>query len=159
MSFPIKPHDILSLVEDSTAALGASPASVRRAYVCVVMATHLAEHVAAANGLEATEYRDQVERREPALKLVRDLGNYAKHVHITRYSPEAEPPAKFAFGNSHASLADILDEPDEEDWREEFSAEGFYVRDSSSQVRSLLDLMRAVVFFWREELRRLDLWT
>jgi hypothetical protein len=158
MSFPIKPHDILSLVEDSTAALVAAPTSVRRAYVCVVMAAHLAEHVAAAKGYDAAEYRDQVERTEPALRLVRDLGNYAKHVHITRYSPEAEPLASFDLGNSHRSLADIMDETDEEGWREDFSTEGFYVRDSSSQVHSLLAVMRAVVYFWREELLRLDLW-
>lgn len=158
MSFPIKPHDILSLMEDSVAALAASPASVRRAYVCVIMAAHLAEHVAAAKGYDVSEYRDRIELEEPALKLVRDLGNYAKHVHITRYTPEAGPIAVSGATSLYRSLADTIDDDDGEDGSEDATTEGFYVQDGLSQARSLLVILRSVIFFWREELLRLSLW-
>ncbi len=150
MNFPIKPHDILSLTEDSVAALAASPGSARRAYVSVIMAAHLAEHVAAAKEYDPFEYRAEIEQRQPALKLMRDLGNYAKHVHITRYAPEVGQVTSHLYTPS-----DYLEEDEfDEDWTGEAMAEGFYVRDSADQVRPLLTLMRSVVFFWREELLR-----
>ncbi|WP_108396997.1 hypothetical protein [Devosia submarina] len=150
MNFPIKPHDILSLTEDSVAALAASPGSARRAYVCLIMAAHLAEHVAAAKGVDPSDYRSEIELRQPALKLVRDLGNYAKHVHITRYAPEAERIGSYA----PPSFADFEDDTDEDDWADDAMAEGFYIRDSADQVQPLLTIMRTVIFFWRDELLR-----
>jgi hypothetical protein len=158
MNFPIKPYDILSLTEDSVAALAASPSAVRRAYVCVIMAAHLAEHVAAAKGYDASHYRDGIEQDEPALKLLRDLGNYAKHVHISRYSPEATSLA-VSGATSFYSLADTLeyDDDDDDNVSEDITAEGFYVQDGSSQIHSLLTIMKSVIFFWREELLRLEL--
>jgi hypothetical protein len=151
MNFPIKPHDILSLTEDSVAALAASPGSVRRAYVCVIMAAHLAEHVAAAKGFDPSEYRAEIEHRQPTLKLVRDLGNYAKHVHITRYAPEGE---RITTNYTPPSFADFEDDSDDEDWPNDAMPEGFYIRDSADQVQPLVAIMRTVVFFWRDELVR-----
>lgn len=150
MNFPIKPHDILSLTEDSVAALAASPGSARRAYVCVIMAAHLAEHVAAAKDYDPFDYRTLIEQQQPALKLMRDLGNYAKHVHITRYAPEAGQVTSQLYTPSD----DLEEAEPDEDWPDEAMAEGFFVRDSSGHVQPLLTIMRSVVFFWREELLR-----
>lgn len=157
MNFPIKPHDILSLTEDAVTALASAPGSVRRAYVCVIMAAPMGEHVAAAMGFDPSDYRNQIEQQEPALKLLRDLGNYAKHVHITRYAPKAASLASYEAVNAFRSLADIMEDGDEDEWREDLGAEGFYLRDSSAQVHSLLSILRSVIYFWREELLRLDL--
>jgi hypothetical protein len=116
------------------------------------MAAHLAEHVAAAKGYDPLDYRTEIEQRQPALKLVRDLGNYAKHVHITRYAPEAE---RITASYAPASFADFEDDTaDEEDWPGDTMAEGFYIRDSADQIQPLLTIMRTVVFFWRDELLR-----
>jgi hypothetical protein len=156
MNFPITPHDILSLTEDAVAALAASPNSARRAYVCVIMGAHLAEHVAAAKGYDASDYRDQVEQEEPALKLVRDLANYAKHVHISRYSPAASSLSMFDDDGYH-SLADAMEDPDEDGWGEAQPMEGFHVQNGSSGPQPLLAVMRSAIYFWREELLRLGL--
>jgi hypothetical protein len=89
MAFNITPADYLKMLVEQQAEYSNDPLSLRKAIVVSMFANHLCEHVFAAyrgvdNGKldgSATpdEYRSNLERQKPELRLIRDLCDYGKH--------------------------------------------------------------------------------
>lgn len=89
MSFGLEPSDYLGFLSKSYKAYCSDPLSVREAVVCCIFANHLPDHLVAKYGASdpaklrgATtlgDYRARLGTAEPALAVIRDLCDYAKH--------------------------------------------------------------------------------
>src|ERR1700722_16262134 len=89
MSFGFNPSDYLGLLDDSHDEYRREPLSIRRAVVCCIFANHLPDYIFAAYGVSDSaklhgatsinDYRCYLATAEPALAVIRDLCDYAKH--------------------------------------------------------------------------------
>lgn len=89
MSFGLNPDEWLQMLIDAHGEYNLEPLSIRKAVVCCVFANHLPEHLFSRYGASdpaklrgATSldsYRGHIAAAEPALAVIRDLCDYAKH--------------------------------------------------------------------------------
>jgi hypothetical protein len=89
MSFGLDPTDWLLFLTESHEDYRQDPLSLRKAVACCVFANHLPEHLVAKYGSSdpgklhgarsVDAYRSYLATAEPALAVIRDLCDYAKH--------------------------------------------------------------------------------
>jgi hypothetical protein len=89
MSFGLEPSEYLEFLSESYEEYCRDPLSVRKAVVCCIFANHLPDYLVAKyfasdrdklrRATTREDYRSSLETAEPALAVIRDLCDYAKH--------------------------------------------------------------------------------
>ncbi len=155
MGIPITASTILRILNGQIAALENDPENIEHAYICIVVAAHLPERVAVETGVDIKKvkaFRDGLEAREPALRLLRDLNNFAKHVKITAYKPSS---AGLRSSDDVAAMRFFFSMM--EDTFLDLDISGFQIETEINSHRSLLEILKEASSFWASELRELGI--
>lgn len=170
MAFVVSARSFFEIMQSDVEALEVEPNSVRHGMHAAILAAHLVEHVFEQEAAVQTAfgklkaYRSSLEIREPALRKLRDVCNFAKHTKITMYQPEV----------SNVDLKNVVDQNElsqaiagispmsiiDEDLALIMAMNGkprLAVTMQDGSTEDLLEMLKDAVAFWQRELTTLGM--